>query len=154
MKCSEMTVRDVMQTKFVSVQADTDIYEAIQIIMKKGLMGVPVVEGNRLVGVFSEKDCFTILSNWTFQMSEQMGGVVEHFMTPNVLAVEASASLSSVAGAFATNFYRGLPVLDDGELVGLVSRRDIVQAMLNEQNSQRTANYPDSKYGSNIPELS
>ena len=151
--CADMTVRDVMQSKFVSVQADMDIYKAIQTILNKGLMGVPVVEGNKLIGVFSEKDCFKILANWTFQMSQQTGGIVQHYMTTDILTVEASASLSAVAGEFLTHFYRGLPVVDEGDLVGLVSRRDILKAMLAEQNSQRTANYPDSKYGSNIPEL-
>lgn len=153
MNCSDMTVKDVMQTSFVAVKADTDIYEAIDIIIKKGLMGVPVVEENRLLGVFSEKDCFRILSNWTFQVSTETGGIVQHYMTTDVLTVEADASLLSVASEFLKNFYRGLPVLDKGELVGLVSRRDIVQAMLDEQNAKRTANYPDSKYGSNIPSL-
>jgi len=142
-----------MQTKFVSVQSDMDIYDVIELIIKKDLMGVPVVEGNTLIGVFSEKDCFKILANWTFQMSQQVGGIVQYFMTSDVLTVEATASLSAVAGEFLTNFYRGLPVVDDGKLVGLVSRRDIVKALLNEQNAQRTANYPDSKYGSNISEL-
>ena len=153
MNPSDLTVRDVMQKSFVALQPDTDIYEAIKTIISKGLMGAPIVDGNKLVGVFSEKDCFKVLANWTFQLSQQTGGTVQHYMTTDVITVDADSNLSGVVGDFLTHYYRGLPVVDNGELVGLVSRRDILKAMMDAENSQRTANYPDSKYGDNIPEL-
>jgi len=153
MDSTELCVRDVMETNFVSIRKDMDIYEAIQLIISKGLMGAPVVENNKLIGVFSEKDCFRVLSNWTFQMSNETGGTVENYMTSDVLTVDASTSLSSVVSKFLSHFYRGLPVVDNGELVGLISRRDILKTMMKIENDKRTACYPDAKYGSQIPEL-
>ena len=153
MNPSDLVVRDVMQKKFVSFQPDTDIYGAIKVLLSKGLMGAPVVEGKKLVGVFSEKDAFTVLANWTFQVSQQTGGTVQYFMTTDLVTVEADAKLSILVGQFAHSYFRGLPVVEEGNLVGLVSRRDIIKAMMSIQDAERTVNYPDSKYGSNIPGL-
>jgi predicted transcriptional regulator len=153
MDASQLTVRDVMETRFVSLRKDMDIYEAIELIIDKGLMGAPVVENNVIVGVFSEKDCFRVLSNWTFQMSNPTGGTVEHYMTREILTVDAGTSLASVVSKFLSQFYRGLPVEENGQLVGLISRRDILKTMMRIENDKRTAQYPDSKYGSQLPEL-
>ena len=60
MDATQLTVRDVMETNFISLRKDMDIYEAIALIIDKGLMGAPVVENNMIVGVFSEKDCFRV----------------------------------------------------------------------------------------------
>ena len=105
MDSTDLTVRDVMETNFESLRKDMDIYEAIQLIISKGLMGAPVVENNKLVGVFSEKDCFRVLSNWTFQMSNETGGTVEHYMTTEVLTLDASTGLSTVVSKFLSHFY-------------------------------------------------
>jgi len=153
MLSSDLSVRDVMQTNFVSLKAEMDIYEAIKIIIDKGLMGAPVVEDGKLIGVFSEKDCFRVLANWTFQMSNETGGTVAHYMTTEVVTLEADTDLSSVVSKFLSHYYRGLPVVEDGDLVGLISRRDILKTMMKAEDAQRTANYPDSKYGSNVPEI-
>ena len=153
MDASQLTVRDVMETRFVSLRKDMDIYEAIELIIDKELMGAPVVENNVIVGVFSEKDCFRVLSNWTFQMSNPTGGTVEHYMTREILTVDAGTSLASVVSKFLSQFYRGLPVEENGQLVGLISRRDILKTMMRIENDKRTAQNPDSKYGSQLPEL-
>ena len=153
MLSSELTVRDVMETNFVSLKPDMDIYEAIKLIINKGLMGAPVLEDKKLVGVFSEKDCFRVLANWTFQMSNETGGTVRNHMTKEVLTLDADTSLSSVVSKFLSHFYRGLPVVDKGALVGLISRRDILKVMMKSEDETRTANYPDSKYGSQVPGL-
>ena len=63
MDSTGLSVRDVMDKNFTVLRKEMDIYEAIQMIIKKELMGAPVVENNKLVGVFSEKDCFRVLSN-------------------------------------------------------------------------------------------
>jgi len=142
-----------MQKKFVSFQPDTDIYDAMKTLIAKGLMGAPVVEGKKLIGVFSEKDAFKVLANWTFQISQQTGGTVQYFMTTDLVTVEADTKLSFLVGQFCQSYFRGLPVVEDGNLVGLVSRRDILKALMTIQDAERTVHYPDSKYGSNIPEL-
>ena len=153
MLSSELTVRDVMDTHFTSLRPDMDIYEAINIILHKGLMGAPVIENKKLVGVFSEKDCFRVLANWTFQMSNETGGTVGNHMTQDVVTLEASTDLASVVSKFLSHYYRGLPVVDEGQLVGLISRRNILDVMMKNEAATRTANYPDAKYGSNIPGL-
>ncbi len=149
----DLAVRDVMQTTFVSLKPDMDIYEAVKLIIAKGLMGAPVVHDGALVGVFSEKDCFRVLANWTFQMSNETGGSVSNYMTKDVVTLEAATDLSSVVSKFLSHYYRGLPVVEEGKLVGLISRRDILRSMIQAEDAERTANYPDSKYGSNVPEL-
>ena len=153
MLSSDLVVRDVMQTSFVALKPDMDIYEAIKLILAKGLMGAPVVQDGKLLGVFSEKDCFRVLANWTFQMSNETGGTVANHMTQEVVTLDAATDISTVVSKFLSHYYRGLPVVENGELVGLISRRDILKSMMQAEDAERTANYPDSKDGSNVPGL-
>ena len=154
MDSTGLSVRDVMEKDYTSLRKDMDIYEAIQLVISKGLMGAPVVENNKLIGVFSEKDCFRVLANWTFQMANETGGCVEHYMTTDVVTIDASTDLSTMVSKFLSHYYRGLPVVDGDEIVGLISRRDILKAMMKIEDEKRTAHYPDAKYGSQVPELS
>ena len=146
----EMRERDVMDKKFISLRADTDVYEAMRLIVDNGLMGAPVVEHNRLIGVFSEKDCFKVLSGWLFQMGNATGGKVSDFMTTEVVTVDADMDLSMLTSRFLTHYYRGLPVVENDELVGLISRGHLVGVMMREADTQSTARYPDYKYGEGI----
>jgi CBS domain-containing protein len=121
-------VSDFMDKSFATVQSDTLMDKAIRLLIKKKLTGVLVVdEKKNLVGKLSEKDCLKILLRHGFDQFPD--DVVESYMHPIPLTVESTLDIIRVAQIFLDNTFRRLAVVDDGKLVGQITRRDIVKGM-------------------------
>jgi CBS domain-containing protein len=137
-----MRVRDVMTTDVMTVAPDTDLRQVAALLVQKRISGVPVVEGERVVGVVSERDIL-------FKERPSDGlhrGVLAWLMDEGdlMLKVDARTALSamtspavtigparSVADAAALMLEEGvsrLPVLEATRLVGIVTRHDLVRA--------------------------
>lgn len=139
-------VRDVMATRFTVFFPDTSIDEATSTILSQGLMGAPVVEDGKLVGILSEKDVFKVVANQVFQEdNDHSGGLVRDFMTTGeLITVPPDQDIASIASKFLSHIYRGLPVVDRrGQVVGLISRREILRAMVKMRDEPRLQHYPD-----------
>ncbi|MFZ2290616.1 MAG: CBS domain-containing protein [Halopseudomonas yangmingensis] len=121
-------VRDYMITDLVTFKADTDLFKAIDVLIERRISGAPVVDDEgHLLGLLSESDCLRgILSGSYF---EEAGGRVESVMTCGVETVDAAADIVKAAEHFIHRGRRRLPVLEDGRLVGQISRRDILRAV-------------------------
>ncbi len=112
----------VMNTRVISVSQDEDIYEAIRMMALNNITGLPVTgENGTLVGVITEKDVLALLYN-----IEDRPGAVKDFLTANVVCFEQEDDLNDVVEALRTNHFRRVPILDKGRLVGIISRRDII----------------------------
>ena len=121
-------VSEVMDKSFATVSPDTSMNEAIQLLVKKRLTGVLVVDANKkLLGVLSEKDALKILLRHGFDLFPD--DVVASYMHPAPMTVESSLGIIQAAQIFLDHTFRRLAVVDDGELVGQITRRDIVKAM-------------------------
>lgn len=123
------TIREIMSTKLVTFTPDTDAYDAMNTLVKRAISGAPVVnEFGHLVGVLSEKDCLRVVMQNAYDglPSPTVGAL----MTKNVITVEATASIMRAAQLFIEIPIRRLPVLDGERLVGQVSRRDVVKAVV------------------------
>lgn len=117
--------KEVMTTNVISVRDDEDIYSAIRVMDINEITGLPVVdEKGRLVGVITEKDVLALL----YTMRDKPG-VVREFMTAEVVSFDIETDLAEVAEALRTQNFRRVPILDDGRLVGIVSRRDVIRHM-------------------------
>lgn len=122
------TIRDCMATDLVTLTVEMDIYKAIDILLEKKFSGAPVVDAdNNIVGIISEKDCLRLL---TKGVDNQLpSGKVGDFMTKNVVTVPPNMDIYFAAGIFIKNYYRRLPVIENGKLIGQISRRDILRAI-------------------------
>lgn len=115
--------KDIMKTNVLAVATNADIYEAIRIMVANNVTGLPVIDNDRLlVGIVTEKDVLTLLYN-----IEDRPGRVADFMTPSVVAFEQDEDLVVVAGSLCTNHFRRVPILNQGKLVGIVSRKDVIR---------------------------
>ena len=129
MSKESLRVRDYMQTDIFTLPPDTNIMRAIYLLGEKDLSGMPVVDAdNRLLGILTERDCIkTCLQSGYF---DEETGCVAEFMTPApVTTVAPDDSLIDVAELFANSPFRRAPVVQDGRLVGLISRRDVMKAL-------------------------
>jgi len=121
-------VRDYMTSDLVTFTADMDLFRAIDRLLVNQISGAPVLdERGNLVGLLSEGDCLKgILAGSYF---EEVGGTVASVMTVVVETIDADADIVKAAEHFIRMRRRRLPVIDEGRLVGQISRRDILRAM-------------------------
>lgn len=121
-------VADLMDRQFPTVKPDTRIEEAIDLLVDKKLIGVLVVDdAGELAGIMSEKDALQVIVRHGFyQLPDE---TVASYMHAPPATVDSHADILSVAQTFLENDFRRLPVMDDGRLVGQITRRDIVRGM-------------------------
>lgn len=140
-------VRDFMTTHLVTLKPGMPIFEAISLLLKHKVSGAPVVdEHNRLLGVLSEKDCLAVFANEAFY-SETAGGEVEDYMSLDTKTIDPDDEIFKAADIFLKNSFRRLPVVDDGLLVGQISRRDVLLASLHlVEESPKKKVWSDARY--------
>lgn len=119
------TARDIMTPDPTTVPGNATLAEAIQLLVEREWSGVPVVEGGELVGVISELALFDVLFDPRLKTA-----LVRDHMTQEAFTVDEGDSLGHVAHMFALYGIRRLPVMSDGRLVGLISRRDLLRFAL------------------------
>ncbi len=129
---------EFMSRSYVTVSPDTDIYKAIEILLKHKISGAPVVDSeDHMVGFISEKDCLSLVAHDTYE-NVLPGGPVSKYMTEGVKTLSMETGLNAVADIFMHTPYRKLPVVDElGKLVGMVRRRDVLE-VIQELNSRHT----------------
>lgn len=125
-------VSDVMDRVFIKFKPDMPIKEAIETILKKNLYGACVIDDyGRLLGILSEKECLKLYIDMLEGTSadDLKTGTVGDYYHREVQTVGPDCGVVEVAQIFLANRFRRLPVVQDGRLVGQITRRDIVREM-------------------------
>ena len=121
-------VRDYMTTDLVTVLPQTDITQVVQTLIVNDISGVLVVsDSQELLGILTERDCLATASSAGYY--DELGGPASNFMSAPVETVTPDESLINVAIRMTDSPYRRFPVLENGKLVGLISRRDVLRAL-------------------------
>ena len=122
------TVGDFMDTRVVTVRPDTEILDAIELLTSNHVTGAPVVdEEGRLLGMLTEKDCLKLVTMG--EGADVPQGPVEKFMERELTTISAETDIYYAAGVFSTNHFRRLPVVEDGKLVGALTRLDLLRVV-------------------------
>lgn len=122
-------VRDYMTKRLVTFRPETDLFEAIEALKTNGISGAPVVDANeQLVGLLSEGDCLDAIIKDIYYT--EAGGKVSDYMSTDVATISPQDDIVDVAVEFKKQGRKRFPVIDDGELVGQISQRDILRAVL------------------------
>lgn len=123
-------VRDFMAVHYATVNPDQSLAAAVRTILEYHQSAAPVVDAQQqLVGVLSEADCMraTLLEGY---FNEGVA-LVKDQMSKGLDTVSPDEELSSVSDMFLKNSRRMMPVVEAGILVGIVSRQDILKALVN-----------------------
>lgn len=122
------TVADYMSTKLITVNPNMDILHAGSLLLGHDISGAPVVgTDGKLVGIVTEKDFFKTTVHAGYY--DQLGGKVSEYMSHEVVTVSADMNILDMAEMFLKTKYRRYPVIADGKLTGLISRRDVLRAL-------------------------
>jgi CBS domain-containing protein len=115
-------IRDIMSKIVVSIRPDATLIDAIKVLTKHHLSGAPVVSTDgALVGFISEPNLMDVLFD-----EESRTRKVSDYMSQEVQMVDVSDSIATAATMFAMYGFRRLPVVEDGRLAGVITRRDLL----------------------------
>ena len=123
-----LKVKDYMAKKLITLKRNTNVVEAMGVLLEKGISGVPVVDDDgQLVGVLSEVDIMQVVVQDSYY--DESMGIVGDYMRSPVDTVGPDVDIYTVAELFIEQHRRRFPVVSDGKLVGQISRRDVLRAM-------------------------
>jgi CBS domain-containing protein len=138
--------REIMATRLITVRPDMPIFEAIRILLRNHISGAPVVdEAGALVGMLSELDCLKVVASGEFYDDDHSEeGTVRNYMTAVAQSVSPELDVYSLAEYFLHHGVRRLPVVTGSQLLGQISRRDVLRT-IEEMGKQRVPKkrYPD-----------
>ncbi len=119
-------------TQVWSVSPDTTVFDAIQMMAEKNVGALLVTEGEKLVGIISERDYTrkVILKGKSSKQTE-----VAEILTGQVIQVTPSQTIEECMRLMTDHHIRHLPVLEDDKLVGIVSIGDLVNWIISAQSS-------------------
>lgn len=121
-------VRDYMDRHVITVRPDTDILDAIALLLEKRVTGTPVVDkSGKLVGMLTEKDCLRLLAEGVG--GDVPRGEVANFMTPNPETIPPDMDVYYAAGLFLKRNFRRFLVVEDGKLIGTITRFDLLRVI-------------------------
>lgn len=134
-----MQVENILQSKgrtVATVTAAATIAEAVELLNGKKIGAVVVVDGSKVVGILSERDVVRHLGkDWTALASRPVSDV----MTKNVVSVSRFATIADVMERMTEKRIRHMPIVENGDLVGIVSIGDVVKRKIEETEQEATA---------------
>lgn len=117
-----MQIGGVMRTQLVTARPDQTAAEAIRTMLDAGVGSVVVVDGPEPVGIFTERDVLRLAGSGAAFGTTLLRDV----MTPNPLTASADDGILAAAQLMGERNLRHLPVVEGGNLVGIVSIRDVL----------------------------
>jgi CBS domain-containing protein len=149
-------VRDAMSSTVISVPPSLRLKDLAQLLTEHEISGVPVMEGDAVVGVVSEADVLMKQVGrpisrrrpleWIFgeardaeEVRRRQATIVREAMSSPAITIAADRPLREAAAQMVDSRVNRLPVIDDGKLVGILTRADLVRAYLHRDEDARRA---------------
>ena len=146
-----LKVRDIMTRELITVSPEMEIVHAAKLLLENRINGVPVMDKmGKLVGILCQSDLiaqqkkFPIPSFFTLldglipliskkQIEQQVRKIaaitVAQAMTPNPVTVQPEMDIEEVAALMVDNNFHTIPVVEEGELVGIVGKEDMLRTL-------------------------
>jgi len=122
-----LEAKDIMTEEVISVKKDTPIFEAVELLAKNSVTGIPVVEDDMtLVGILSEKDVLRLF----YALKDAENKTVNDFMTQPAVHFNENESLLDVCDCLMNNPFRRVPVTSKDKVIGIISRPDLIGYIL------------------------
>jgi len=147
-----LKVKDIMTREVKTVSPETEITQAAKLLLSERINGVPVInQAGELVGILCQSDLiaqqkgipipslFTLLDGYIpltrfdrldKEVEKIAATTVEHAMTSGPVTVASNTDIEEVAALMVEKNYHTLPVVDNGKLVGVVGKEDVLRTLL------------------------
>ena len=126
-------VRNILQKKsnvVLSVVPDTTVYDALDLMVEKNVGALLVLEGSTLLGIFTERD---YARKVILKGKASKETLIREIMTEDPVTISPENTIEDCMRLMTSNFIRHLPVVENGELKGIVSIGDVVKFIIEEQ---------------------
>lgn len=146
-----LSVKDIMTTEVITVRPETEIVEATRLLLENRINGLPVVDDKgKVVGILCQSDLIVqqkklpLPSFFTFldgfipltsmkqlekEVQKAVATTVAQAMTPDPITVKPDTGLNSVAALMVDKNFHTLPVVEEGRLVGVVGKEDVIRTL-------------------------
>ncbi|HMB63448.1 MAG TPA: CBS domain-containing protein [Eudoraea sp.] len=124
-----LKVSDYMTTKLITFRPEQSVEEVIEALINYKISGGPVVnDKNELIGIISEGDCIKHISESRYYNMPMENNSIEHRMVRNVETIDGNMNIFDAANKFLQDKRRRFPIVENGQLVGQISQKDILKA--------------------------
>ncbi len=127
-----LKAKDVMSEELIKVSITDDVNYVVRIMAVNGIGGVPVMDGNVLSGIFTEREVLKLLHSMKFS------GLVDSVMSTKVVTIDEESTIVDAAKLMARHNIRRLPVVKNDKLVGIITAADIVKFLNKVKNVGKT----------------
>ena len=149
-----LTAKDIMSTNIISFTPDTPIAEAVKCLLEKGINGAPVLDDDKLVGMLCQSDLvatqkdislpsvFTTLDvfiplgtqhSFEEEIDKITAMTVGKAMTKSPVTVTPDTPLGQIAVIMTKNNYYTIPVVDAGEVAGIIGKADVLKTLVEDK---------------------
>ena len=147
-----LKVKDIMTKEMITVSPETEIVHATRLLLENRINGVPVTnETGKLVGILCQSDLIaqqkklpvpsffsfldglitlTSMKHFEKEVQKIAAITVAQAMTPNPVTVRPDTDIEAVAALMVDNNFHTIPVVDEGGLVGIVGKEDILKTLI------------------------
>jgi CBS domain-containing protein len=151
-KMADKTVRDIMTTDLVTVPLEMSVTDAARLMVEKGIGAIPVIDHGKLVGLVTEGDLIMkdiklefptyihlldgfimyppSTTRFEHELKKAVAATVADVMTREPFTAQAGSSIEDVATLLVDRGVSRLPVLDGDELVGIVTKSDVLRSIV------------------------
>ena len=121
-----MQIKNLMSTSLITIDKDQSLADALKLLRKNRISRLPVLNNKELTGIISERDIAKKLGYSKYESMPASRLHVSSVMVKDIISVPQSMHLAEVANIMLENGIGSVPVIDDGKMVGIVSKADFV----------------------------
>jgi len=122
-------IGEFMDAVVPTLSPETQIMKAVDFLLRHRVTGAPVVDADgTLMGMITETDLLKLVTEG-IKGEPPTEATVAEYMTPDVVTVPPTVDIYYVAGMFLKNKFRRLPVVENGKIVGAITRYDLLRVL-------------------------
>jgi CBS domain-containing protein len=123
-----LKAKDVMTKNVVTISPDATLADVAELLGEKRITGMPVVNAEgEVIGIITEKDILNFAYTYTGNLQNTK---VKEAMTEKVVSFTSDTDIDKISLCFSKSDFRRVPIIDEGKLVGIITRRDIILSLI------------------------
>jgi CBS domain-containing protein len=130
MKTLQQILKEKQHQETISIAPENTVYDALKLMAEKHIGALAVIKSDKLVGIFSERD---YARDVALKGKAAETTLIKEIMTTNLISCQATDLVDSAMNTMSDKRIRHMPVMEDGNMIGMLSIGDLVKATIEYQ---------------------